>query len=95
MEKKTMYGQEYEVYTNADWERDSVLKVQVGQLIEPDVYYQLLESVPPVCYRGAYFQPGEPDSWDWERGCQLYQTYKRMGDDYYLYEGLQPAKGFA
>ena len=92
MEKKTIGGHEYEVYTMADWERDHTLKVQVGQLIEPEVYWQLLNSVPPVCFRGTYFQPGEPDSYDFEHCCQLYQTFKNMGNDFYLYEGLQPAK---
>lgn len=92
MEKRTIGGQEYEVYTNADWERDHTLKVQEGQLITPEVYWQLLNSMPPVCYRGMYFQPGEAYSHDWNTGKALYQTFKSMGDNYYLYEGLQPAK---
>ena len=92
MEKKTIGGQEYEVYTNADWVRDKILGVKEGQLIAPEVYCQLLNCVPPVCFRGTYFQPGEAYSHDWNMGKALFQTFRRMGDGYYLYEGLQPAK---
>ena len=92
MEKKIIGGQEYEVYTMTDWARDRTLSVKVGQVIEPDVYYQLLNSVPPMCYRGGYFQPGEPYDHDWNTGKALYQTFKSVGDNYYLFEGLMPAK---
>lgn len=90
MDKKTIAGQEYDVYTNADWERDRTLGVKVGQVIEPDVYWQLLNAVPPKCYRGGVFQVGEPDSWDWDNHCQLYQTFEHIGDNYWKYVGLKP-----
>jgi len=90
METKTISGKTYNVYTNADWERDRTLKVQVGQLIEPSVYYQLLNSVPPKAYRHGVFQPGEAYSHDWDKGCALYQTYEHVGYDYYKYVGLKP-----
>ena len=90
MEKKTIDGREYDVYTDADWERDRTLKVQVGQLIEPSVFYQLLNSVPPKAYLHDVFQPGEPEDWDWDKSCNLYLTFERVDGDYYKYVGLKP-----
>ena len=90
METMMINGQSYDVYTMADWERDKTLKVKVGQVIEPDVYYQLLNSVPPKVYRGDVFQPGEPDSWDWDGHCELYLTFERVEGEYYKYVGLKP-----
>ena len=90
METKTISGKTYNVYTNADWERDRTLKVQVGQLIEPSVYFELLNSVQPKAYRYGVFQPGEAYSWDWDKGCALYQTFEEIEGHYYLYVGLKP-----
>lgn len=90
MEKKVIDGKTYDVYTDADWERDKTLKVQVGQVIEPKVYYQLLNAVPPKAFMHGVFQPGEPDSWDWEKHCNLYKTFHHVGEDYYKYVGLKP-----
>lgn len=90
MEKKTFGGQEYDVYTMADWTRDRVLNVQVGQVIEPDVFWQLCESVPPHKWGRSVFQPGEAYSWDFDNHCQLYQTFEQMGGDYHKYVGLKP-----
>lgn len=90
MEKKTIGGHEYDVYTNADWERDRTLKVQVGQLIEPDVFWELCESVPPHRWSKGVFQPGEPYDHDRETGKALYQTFEQMGGDYHKFVGLKP-----
>ncbi len=90
MEKKTIFGREYDVYTDQDWERDGTLKVEVGQLISPDVYYQLLNALPPKCYGSGVFQPGEPDSHDWDTGQALFQTFEHVGHDYHKYVGLRP-----
>ncbi len=90
METKTIDGKTYNVYTDKDWERDGTLKVKEGQVIEPKVYYQLLNSVPPKAFRYGVFQPGEPDSYDWDNGCALYQTFHHVGGDYYKYVGLKP-----
>lgn len=81
------------VYTMEDWRRDGTLKVAEGQLIAPDVYFQLLESVPPAS-TGRIFQPGEAYSYDWKRGVQLYQTFKNEGNNYYRYVGLKPLAGY-
>lgn len=90
MEKRTIEGREYDVYTEQDWERDRTLKVQVGQVIEPAVFWQLLNSVPPQTYRRGIFQPGEAYSHDRESGA-LYQTFEQMGEDYWKYVGLKIA----
>jgi len=91
MEKKRINGADYEVYTAHDWERDRVLRVKEGQVIAPEVFRQLLESVPPVTYRRGIFQPGEAYSHDWTTGRALYQTFESMGEDYYKYVGLKNA----
>lgn len=78
------------VYTMDDWRRDGSLKVQIGQLIAPEVYWQLRDSVPPMS-DGGCFQPGEAYDHDWRTGKALYQTFTREGDNYYRYKGLQPA----
>lgn len=87
----TVNGTTYEVYTDADWERDGTLHVKEGQLIAPKVFWQLLESVPPRTYRRGIFQPGEAYSHDWNTGRALYQTFESMGNDYYKYVGLKTA----
>jgi hypothetical protein len=89
METKTINGRSYDVYTNADWERDKTLKVQVGQVIEPDVFWQLCNALPPHRWCMGVFQPGEAYSHDWDKGCALYQTFEDMGGDYYKYVGLK------
>ena len=40
MEKRTIEGREYDVYTEQNWERDRTLKVQAGQLIAHEVFWQ-------------------------------------------------------
>ena len=87
MTTTTINGIQYEVYTDADWERDKTLSVKVGQLIEPSIYFHLLNCLPPK--RNDYlFQCGEPDSFDWNTGRQLFRTYQHVGDFYYKYIGL-------
>ena len=81
------------VYTMDDWRRDGSLKVQIGQLIAPEVYWQLRDSVPPMS-DGGCFQPGEAYDHDWRTGKALYQTFTREGDSYYRYKGLQPASRY-
>lgn len=90
MEKKTIGGIEYDVYTMQDWERDRTLSVKEGQLIEPEVFWQLLESLPPHKYGKGVFAVGEPYTHDWNTGQALYQTFESMGDYYYKYIGLKP-----
>lgn len=89
MAKKTIDGREYDVYTMQDWERDRTLKVKVGQAIEPDVFWQLCNALPPHRWSMGVFQPGEPDSFDWDSRRNLYQTFEQLGGDYYKYVGLK------
>lgn len=75
------------IYTMADWERDRTLKVKVGQVITPEIYYQLLGALPP--HRNDHlFQAGEPNTHDWNTDTPLYKTFERMDGDYYKYIGL-------
>ena len=86
MKTKTINGIQYEVYTDIDWWNDRDLSVKVGQLIEPRVYFQLLNSLPP--HRNDWlFQSGEPESHD-RTGTPLYKTFESMGGNYYKYIGL-------
>jgi hypothetical protein len=91
MEKKTFNGQQLEVYTDADWLRDRTLKVRVGQVISPEVFWQLLEALPPHRYGEGVFQPGEPYCHDLETGVALYQTFERIEGEFYKYVGLKAA----
>ena len=81
------------IYTYQDWTNDGTLKVQVGQIIAPEVFWQLLNCVPPRTYRNGIFQVGEPYSHDWNTGKALYQTFEFVktvdGEPYYRYVGLK------
>ena len=77
------------LYTMADWERDHTLKVEVGQIIVPEIYYQLLCALPPH-RNNTLFQAGEAETLDWNTGKPLYKTFERMEGDYYKYIGLKP-----
>ncbi len=91
MKTKEFGGTIHEVYTEQDWECDGTLQVKEGQLIEPAVYFQLLNSMPPVAYGCGIFQPGEAYGYDFQTGRMTYQTFEHMGKDYYKYIGLQVA----
>lgn len=90
MEKTTIDGREYSVYTMQDWEEHGTLAVAEGQVIEPDIFWHLLNSVPPKTYGMGRFQVGEPDSWDFEHCCNLYQTFEHIEGNYWKYVGLKP-----
>lgn len=79
-----------EIYTYKQWEKDGTLKMKEGQQIEKSIFCQLLESVPPTCYRGRFFQPGEAWSHDWKTGKALYMTFEEKAGEYF-YVGLKPA----
>ena len=74
-------------YTMDDRKRDKTLKVEIGQIITPDVYYQLLGAMPPH-RNDDLFQAGEPHTHDLRNGKALYKTFKCKGCDYYEYIGL-------
>lgn len=90
MEKRVIDGITYDVYTMEDWAHDHTIGVKVGQAIAPEVFWQLCEALPPHKWTHSIFQPGEPDSYDFDRQCQLYQTFESLGDYYYKYVGLKP-----
>lgn len=63
-------------YTIEQWNNDGILSVQIGQAIDNEVYYQLLECVPPTTMRPDLFQVGEPYNHDYfER--PVYSTFRR------------------
>lgn len=82
-----------ELYTMQQWEADRYLKVEQGQNIAPDVFFQLLNAVPPTFYEMGMFQCGEPYTHDWNTGLALYKTFKHVdtdakGQPIYQYVGL-------
>lgn len=77
------------VYTMQDWRRDGTLRVETGQVIEPEIYWQLLCALPPK-RNDRLFQCGEPYDHDWNTGKPLYMTFESIGGNYYRYIGLQP-----
>lgn len=78
------------IYTMQDWERDGVLKLEVGQVIAPEVFYQLRDCVPPTTYGKGIFQVGEPTDHDWNTGKALYQTFEKVDvENHYKYVGLR------
>lgn len=90
MEKITIDGIEYDVYTMEDWRKDGSLKVEEGQAIEPEVFWDLCEALPPHRWGKGVFQPGEPWDHDMQTGKALYQTFEKLNsDDYYKYIGLR------
>lgn len=80
------------IYTMEDWKRDGVLKVEIGQVIAPEVFYELRDCIPPTTYGNGIFQVGEAEDYDWDANRELFCTYEKVNDkDYYKYVGLRPA----
>ena len=76
------------IYTQEDWSRDGLLRVQPGQYIDDEVFYQLRDVVPPTTLRYGIFQPGEADSMSQDFQ-DLFMTFVREGD-MWKYIGLCP-----
>jgi len=73
-----------------DWKNDGTLKVQEGQIIAPEVLWELVGSVPPTTWGNGVFQMGEADSH--RNGIALYKTFERVDNkNHYKYVGLKPA----
>lgn len=79
------------IYTYENWREDRTLKVQEGQLIDEEVFDDLLCCMPPTTYRYGFFQPGEAYSHDWNTGRALYRTFELQECGLYKYVGLRPA----
>ena len=65
-----------ETYTMEDWKKDGTFKAAIGQNVSDEVYYQLLNSVPPVYMKSPYLQIGEPWDHDRETFQPLYLTFR-------------------
>ena len=63
-------------YTMEQWSKDGTLKVQIGQLVDDNVFTQLFECMPPSYYARDIFQPGEAYDHDADNGAPLYMTFK-------------------
>lgn len=90
MERKIINGIEYDVYTMQDWRNDRTLILEEGMVIDPEVFWEICEALPPHRWGKGIFQPGEPHDHDMETGKALYQTFGKLSsDDYYKYVGLR------
>lgn len=69
------------MYTMQDWERDKELRVEIGDTIDQDVFYQLRDCVPPTTLSMGLFQVGEAKDRD-EHGHALYSTFMCDGDNW-------------
>lgn len=76
-----------DTYTMQDWQRDRTLKPKIGQVLEPKVYHQLRNCMPPK-NDGKFFQMGE--AYTHENSTALYMTFERVVGSYYKYIGLKP-----
>lgn len=82
------------VYDKEQWNKDGVLKLQVGTVVDSEVYYQLLGCVPPAYNGFTYFQVGEAESHTTD-GQPLYTTFTKVSDeDYWKYIGIRVRKDF-
>ena len=80
-----------EIYTYEQWGEDRTLSVKVGQLIDNEVFDDLLCSLPPQTWKDDVFQPGEPSAIDWDTGNNLYRSFEKQECGLYKYVGLRPA----
>ena len=62
-------------YTMEDWQKDRTFKAAIGQNVSDEVYYQMLNSVPPVYMGCGFTQIGEPYSHELKTGQPLYITF--------------------
>lgn len=76
------------VYTMEDWQRDRELSPAIGQYVDNDVVWELIECLPPAYWRFGIFQVGEPYSHDKETCAPLYATFVQVNTD-----GLWEYKG--
>lgn len=77
-----------EIYTMKQWEIDGSLKIAVGQQVENDLVWDLIDCVPPTYWSGGMFQVGEPKCTDAETRRNLYDTFTHDGDgDNWIYRG--------
>lgn len=72
------------------WSKDGDLNVKEGQMISPEVFWQLCEALPPHRWSNGILQPGEAYTHEPQTGRPMYQTFKQYWEDYYEYIGLRP-----
>lgn len=70
---------ENNIYNMAQWQKDGSLSVKVGQLIDREVFEQLLNCVPPKTYGRGLFQVGEPRNHDFAMR-PLFDTFENTAD---------------
>lgn len=74
---KTMNSDMENIYTMEDWRRDGTFSACVGQYVSEDIYYEMLECVPPAFSSRTIMQVGEPYDNDMETFANLYSTFAR------------------
>lgn len=70
-------------YTKQQWENDREFKAGAGQQIEEEIYWDMLEALPPIYSRRNTFQVGEAHSHD-RNGRPLYGTFTHHGDLFFF-----------
>lgn len=77
-----------ETYTMKQWEIDGTLKIAVGQQVENDLVWELIDCVPPAYFKRGVFQVGEPKSTDAETLKSLFDTFTHDGEgENWIYRG--------
>ena len=67
-------------YTMEQWYKDGSLKLQVGQLIDENVFFEMRDCMLPHFFKLGIFQPGEAYDHDAENGQPLYMTFKNTSN---------------
>lgn len=71
---------QFPVYTMEQWRKDGSLKLQVGQLIDENVFFEMRDCMLPHFFKLGIFQPGEAYDHDAENGQPLYMTFKKTSN---------------
>ena len=66
-------------YTMQDWEKDKTFSARPGQPVTKEVFFEMLNCVPPAYYGGGIMQVGEPISTDKETYKSLFSTFEKSG----------------
>lgn len=71
----------------SDWERDREFSPAIGQEVSEEIYWEMLNCVPPTYNGRNLMQVGEPYSTDKETRKHLYTTFVRNESGKWVYVG--------
>jgi len=80
------------VYTRFQWMQDRSLSPREGQEVEEDIYYEMLDVLPPARMKGGAFLVGEPYDFN-EKGEYTYECFDSKKGKYY-YVGKMSKREF-